>query len=57
MDLEDLLEAAVAGEDPQVPDELRETFGRAMAAHEALRGTGRLRGPWKFRAPPFVRRF
>ena len=37
MDLEDLLEAAVAGEDPQVPDELRETFGRAMAAHEALR--------------------
>ncbi len=37
MDLEDLVEAELAGERPEVPDELRGPFERAMAAHEALR--------------------
>ncbi len=37
MDLEDLVEAELAGGRPEIPDDLREPFGRAMAAHEALR--------------------
>ncbi len=37
MDLEDLVEGHIAGEHPEVPDELRRPFERAMAAHEALR--------------------
>ena len=35
MDLEDLVEAELAGEHPEIPDDLREQFGRAMVAHEA----------------------
>jgi tRNA A-37 threonylcarbamoyl transferase component Bud32 len=37
MDLEDFVEAELAGEHPEIPDDLREPFERAMAAHEALR--------------------
>ena len=37
MDLEDLVEAELAGEHPEIPDDLREQFGRAMVAHRALR--------------------
>jgi predicted Ser/Thr protein kinase len=37
MDLEDLVDAELAGEHPEVPDDLREQFGRAMVAHQALR--------------------
>jgi predicted Ser/Thr protein kinase/tetratricopeptide (TPR) repeat protein len=37
MDLEDLLEAHIAGERPDVPEPLRAEFDRAVAAHEMLR--------------------
>jgi predicted Ser/Thr protein kinase len=37
MDLEDLVDAELAGEHPEIPDDLRAQFGRAMVAHEALR--------------------
>jgi len=37
MDLEDLLEAELAGEHPDVPEPLRRPVERAVAAHEALR--------------------
>lgn len=36
MNLEDLLEAQFAGEQPEVPDALGEELKRAVAAHEAL---------------------
>ena len=36
MNLEDLVEAHLAGENPQVPAELQEDFARAVAGHEAL---------------------
>ena len=37
MDLEDLVDAELAGGHPDIPDDLRGLFNRAMAAHEALR--------------------
>src|SRR5437870_4435090 len=36
MDLEDLVEAHLAGERPEVPPDLRESFGRAVAGHAAI---------------------
>jgi predicted Ser/Thr protein kinase len=36
MSLEDLVEAHIAGEQPEVPAEIRPAFNRAIAAHEAL---------------------
>jgi predicted Ser/Thr protein kinase len=36
MDLEDLVEAHIAGGEPAVPDELRADFDRAVAGYEAL---------------------
>jgi predicted Ser/Thr protein kinase/tetratricopeptide (TPR) repeat protein len=36
MNLEDLVEAHLAGEQPDVPAELRDEFDRAVAGHEAL---------------------
>lgn len=37
MDLEGLVDAYLAGEHPEVPEQLRRAFERAVAAHEALR--------------------
>src|SRR5262245_23406980 len=36
MNLEDLVDARIAGDEPVVPDELRDDFTRAIAGHEAL---------------------
>ncbi|HEV3005347.1 MAG TPA: serine/threonine-protein kinase, partial [Pirellulales bacterium] len=36
MNLEDLIEAKLIGEEPAVPDELRDEFVRAVAGHDAL---------------------
>ena len=36
MTIEELLEARLAGDDPEVPPELAEDFARALAAHEAI---------------------
>ncbi|MBI4582815.1 MAG: hypothetical protein HY717_02105 [Planctomycetes bacterium] len=36
MNLEDLVEANLAGERPDVPPELRESFDRAVAGHAVI---------------------
>ena len=48
MSIEELVEAHLAGEKPEVPPELADEFARALAAHEALRfaaGETLLHGP------------